>query len=179
MENVLFGMKNSMSKLVVAWDLDGTLIDSSHRATFKENGDFNLEAWIEDCTKENIFKDSLLPLSDLYFEFKKTGFTQICVTARQMTQHDFDYLKANGLEFDMILHRQNSNELDQVLKDKKLNEYFSQRGYLPFMAFDDKEDNLKIFDKYGFRTFQAIYMNEKLNSSSYEEISEIKPSFFS
>jgi len=158
-----------IERLVIAWDLDGTLIDSSHRATFID-GEFCLKSWIKDCTEENIMNDSLLPLYEVYQEYKKTGFTQICVTARAMNKEDFDYLAKHGIEFDLILHRKDSQELDEVLKDRKLKEYFSDTGRIPFMAYDDKEENLEIFDQYGFRTFQAKYLNEIMKKDSYSEI---------
>lgn len=165
-----------MEKLVIAWDLDGTLIDSSHRTAYMEDGSYNIENWKNKSIPEYINKDSLLPLSEMYFEFKKTGFTQICVTARDMTSYDFDYLKNKGLEFSLVLHRKDSEELDYVLKDKKLQDFFKEKGRIPFMAFDDKDANLDVFDKYGFRTFHAVYMNDKLKKDSFEEIE--KPSYF-
>lgn len=167
-----------MEKLVIAWDLDGTLIDSSHRSIFStHNADVALKHWKENCIEEQINKDVLLPLSQMYFEFKKTGFTQICVTARDMNEFDFKYLKDHGLEFALILHRKDSQELDSVLKDKKLQDFFNEKGRIPFMAFDDKQDNLNIFDKYGFRTFQAVYMNHKLQKDSFNDI-KVKPGQF-
>ena len=42
------------------FDLDDTVIDSSHRATLK-GFDLDLDAWKRDSTYENIMKDSLLP----------------------------------------------------------------------------------------------------------------------
>ena len=168
-----------MEKLVIAWDLDGTLIDSTHRVKFKEDGEFDLEEWIKSSEdKDSVFKDTLLPLSNVYFEFAKSGFTQICVTARNMTDIDFEYLSSNGLYFDMILHRGDSLELDEELKSRKLQNFLKAKGRIPFMAFDDKEENLKIFDNYGFRTFQAIYMNEKLKKDSFSDIKDVKPSLF-
>lgn len=165
-----------MEKLVIAWDLDGTLISAMHRARRKENGEFDIEYWLENSTEELIAKDILLPLVDLYKEFKKTGFTQICVTARRMNQFDFKYLKDNGLEFAKILHRKNSEELDSVLKDINLNKYFEQNSMIPFMAFDDKLENLKVFDKYGFRVFNANYMNAKLQADNIKDLKN--PSYF-
>jgi len=169
MNNILVQNKNPMSKLVVAWDLDGTLFDSQHRVKI-EDGKFDLDYWIANCTEEQIHKDKLLPLTDLFKEYSKTGFTQICVTARVINEHDLSFFKKHGFEFDMILHRSTSSELDQILKSRKLNEYFSQNEMIPFMAFDDKQENLEVFDKFGFRTFHAEYMNEKLETGSYQEM---------
>ena len=44
------------------YDLDGTIIDSSHRARHDENGKLDLDHWKRNNTKENIFKDDLLPM---------------------------------------------------------------------------------------------------------------------
>jgi hypothetical protein len=124
-----------------------------------------------------IFKDKFLPLMSVFREFQKTGFTQICVTARDMTEWDFEFLKAHDMNFELILHRENSLELDEILKDKKLQEFFSSKGRIPFQAYDDKNENLEIFDKHGFRTFQASYLNKVMSLDSYNEI-KFKPSQF-
>jgi len=81
------------------------------------------------------------------------------------------------MNFKMILHRKNSLELDEVLKDQRLQDFFKDEGRIPFQAYDDKQENLEIFDKYGFRTFQAKYLNEVLKKNSYSEI-DVKPSHF-
>lgn len=153
-----------MQQLINIFDLDSTLIDSTHR--MNKDGDatigVDLNYWIENNTPENVMKDTLLPLSELLKEFKKTNFTNIAVTARIMSAHDFDFLEMHGLHFHMILHRENSIELDHILKEKKLQELFANENYIPFLAFDDKEDNLEIFKQFGFKCFNAIDFNNKL-----------------
>jgi len=168
---------NIVSKLVIAWDLDGTLIDSLHRVSYKNNGEFDLNYWIEHSTEEYIMKDSLMPLSALFYEFQKTGFKQICVTARDLNESDFKFFKKHNLNFDMILHREDSKELDDILKSKKLKSYLEEEGRIPFLAFDDKQENLEVFDKFSFRTMHARYLNEKLLRNSFEEL-DFKPSSF-
>lgn len=160
---------NNLDKLVIAWDLDGTLIDSSHRCNITE-GKFNLNYWIDHSTEEFIMKDKLLPLSDIFYEFQKTGFTQICVTARVLNNADYAFFKKHNLNFKLFLHRENSNDLDSILKSQKLKDLFQFNNYVPFMAYDDKEENLVVFDKYGFRTFQALYMNKKLEINNYKDL---------
>lgn len=157
-----------MKQLINIFDLDATLIDSSHR--INESGDklkgVDLNFWIENNTRDNILKDSLLPLVNLFNEFKKTNFTNIAVTARAMTEADFEFLDTHGLHFNMVLHRENSLDLDHVLKEKKLQELFSNEHYIPFLAFDDKNDNLDVFSKFGFKCFNAIEMNELLSQGT-------------
>lgn len=165
-----------LNKLVIAWDLDGTLINSNHRARMVDDK-FDLDFWKENQVRDMIMKDSLLPLCELFYEYQKTGFTQICVTARKMIEADFEFLEKHNLKFEMVLHRQDSIELDAILKNKKLKEYFEEKQLIPFQAFDDKQDNLEIFDSFGFRTFHAVYMNEKLKAKKYSEF-ELTPGVF-
>jgi len=156
-----------MQQFVNIFDLDCTLIDSSHR--INSEGDYtqglDLDYWIDNCVEEQIMKDKLLPLVDLFNEFKKTDFTNIAVTAREMNIYDFEFLKKHGLHFDVVLHRENSNELDHVLKEQKLEELFSSGKYFPFLAFDDKEDNLKVFRKFGFKCFNALDFNKQMSGN--------------
>ena len=154
----------NLSNLVIAWDLDATLIDSSQRHRYNENGDFDLDYWIEHAHKEEyVNKDTLLPLFGVYDSFRRAGYSQICVTARVMSPADYKYLEDHGLYFDKILHRGDSLELDHLLKSKSLQDYFNADGKIPFMAFDDKQENLEVFDKFGFRTFHAEYLNRKIS----------------
>lgn len=153
-----------MRQAVIAFDLDMTLIDSSHR--LNKDGDpsyVDLEYWRMNSYYEKIMDDKLLPLSEMYFEFKKTNYTLIAVTARTMRLADFQFLEKFGLDFKFIFHREDSDELDHVLKDKKLKEFFASGHYVPFLAFDDKEDNLKIFEEHGFKAINAVELNAALS----------------
>ena len=168
MNNVVFSMK----RLVIAVDLDGTIIDSSHRVRFLPNGDFDLSYWVENSTSEMIDKDKLLPIASVVKEFMKTGFTVIGVTARIMSDADFKFLKKHDLNFELVLHREDSLELDSLLKSKRLQEYFRKSNKLPFIAIDDSQANLEVFDRFGFRTFHARYLNSKLLCGGLEELQE-------
>ena len=153
-------------RFVNVFDLDFTLIDSEHR--YNKYGDANkgldLDYWLDHSTEKYIMKDKLLPLTKIYFEFKKTNFINIAVTARTMSNADYKFLKENDLHFDMILHRENSQDLDHVLKEKRLDKLFKETDLKPFLAFDDKEENLEIFKKFGFSCMNAVKMNEVLST---------------
>lgn len=48
------------------WDLDGTVVDSSHRYhTLPHSQDIDLPRWIMNNTRANIEQDKLLPLARL------------------------------------------------------------------------------------------------------------------
>ena len=102
----------------------------------------------------------------------KTGFTVIGVTARIMSDADFQFLKKHDLNFELVLHREDSLELDSLLKSKRLQEYFKKSNKLPFIAIDDSQANLEVFDRFGFRTFHAKYLNSKLLCGGLEELQE-------
>ena len=48
---------NFVNPKICIYDLDGTIIDSSHRTKYMENGELDLANWKANNTKENIFKD--------------------------------------------------------------------------------------------------------------------------
>lgn len=166
-----------LKKMVMAWDLDGTLLDSSHRISFKKDGSFDLDYWVKHSHLAK--QDTLLPLYHMYKEFEKTGFSQIAVTARVMGDADWETLMQYKLNFDLVLHRGGSQDPDGELKKKSLTDYLGRDGKIPFLAFDDKEENLKVFDEFGFRTMNAGFLNKKIAASSYEEIKGLKASMFS
>jgi phosphoglycolate phosphatase-like HAD superfamily hydrolase len=140
---------------VVAFDLDGTLIDSSHRY----NGCLN--HWIKNSVREHIMNDSLLPLVDFYHLVRESGVKVIAVTAREMKPDDYYFLTYHGIVFDHILHREDYVGPDFALKDIRLSEFFSNFNYQPLVAFDDKPENLKVFEKHGFKVYNAEDINKE------------------
>jgi hypothetical protein len=166
-----------MKRLVNIFDLDCTLIDSIHR--INEFGDvslgFDYDHWLN-VTREQIMKDSLLPLVEIFYEFKKTEFTNISITARTMRELDYEFLEKHNLHFDMILHRGDSDEPDHILKENKLKELFKNNDYIPFLAFDDRTSNIIMFEQFGFKCFDALEFNKRLNGKtvSFAEFRMIK-----
>ena len=53
--------------MIAVFDLDGTVLDSSHRALINEKGGINIKEW-RSHTAEQILNDSELPLAD-YMRF--------------------------------------------------------------------------------------------------------------
>ena len=62
-----------MKKKIAIFDLDGTVIDSSHRTPNKPDGTLDLEGYFELRTRKNIFKDTLLPLAEKMKEMYAAG----------------------------------------------------------------------------------------------------------
>ena len=81
------------------FDLDETVIDSSHR-----QGE-TLEDWIALNTRDNILKDTLLPLADQMKAAYHNGDVVTVCTSRVLSAHDFESFRSLGLRFDNLLAR--------------------------------------------------------------------------
>jgi hypothetical protein len=155
------------------WDLDGTVIDSSHRYSTLENGDIDLPKWIADNTRENIEQDKLLPLARLMRSNYRQGDIVIINTARVLGVWDHCFLAENGIKAQFILSRAiGDNRGDAELKRQKLFALFADLK-VPFARwskaatfYDDNQGVLNMAEKLGIRTRNAVQLNFKLKRAS-------------
>lgn len=84
-----------MVKEIHIYDMDGTLVDSSHRYRLLPGvNKIDLAHWIENCVPEKIAQDSLLPLAVQYQEqLKNPEVYTVIATARVIEQADMEYIK--------------------------------------------------------------------------------------
>jgi phosphoglycolate phosphatase-like HAD superfamily hydrolase len=149
------------------FDLDHTVIDSSHRQSTLPCGSLDLAHWIENNTPEKIAKDTLLPLADIWKNAKKSGATIGVCTARVLQDADYEFLADNGLEFDFILSRpMGDNTGDAELKKRLLTEYaqYEKQSLPQFVRgiqafFDDNKSVLKMLKSIGVKTYDALEIN--------------------
>jgi len=131
------------------YDLDGTVIDSSHRRRFDTEGNLRLSYWKSHNTREDIFGDSLLPLAKHMKTKMLSNIVLIC-TARNISQDDLDFLENNGLRYDHIISRPKGvNTEDHILKYHQLKKFLVQNPYLPKrkIMYDDSMENLQEISK--------------------------------
>lgn len=83
--------------LTLIFDLDETVINSSHRTPNNEDGTLNLQAYIALHTPENVAKDTLLPLAIVMRKAIEQGYKVAILTARDMAACDYEFLKAKGI----------------------------------------------------------------------------------
>ena len=127
-------------KNITIFDLDGTIIDSSHRQATLADGTLNLPKWIENSTPEKIFGDTVLPLATQVRRRQKAGDYVMVCTARNMQDADFEFLQNEGICPDKIISRPKGNmEADGVLKAKQLNSFLSLKQFQKAskIMFDD------------------------------------------
>jgi hypothetical protein len=155
------------------WDLDGTVIDSSHRYSTLANGDIDLPRWIADNTRANIEQDTLFPLARLMHSNYRQGDIVIINTARVLGVWDHCFLAENGIKAQFILSRAlGDNRGDAELKRQKLFALFADLK-VPFARwskastfYDDNLGVLAMAEKLGIRTRNAVQLNFKLKRAS-------------
>tara|TARA_R100000008_G_C3583251_1_gene170140 strand:+ start:211 stop:750 length:540 start_codon:yes stop_codon:yes gene_type:complete len=138
-------------KKVVVFDLDGTVIDSTHRTPNNPDGTLDLQGYYKNRTRENIFKDTLLPLADLMREkFKSGQYHVVICTAREIDDDDLDFLAYNDLPFHEILDRNNCRKKyhwglpDPEYKTKQLKKY----KHTEYTFYDDAKPTIELFEQY-------------------------------
>lgn len=157
------------------FDLDMTLIDSSHRQLTREDGSIDIAHWRANSTREKIMQDTLLPLAnELRFSLNSLPDVLAC-TSRVMTRADFEYLRVHGLRFDTVLHRGSENNTLSCgeHKERELRAYFAEndtgeRTFRQFarrsIVFDDSKRVLAHLKGLGFRCYDAVSINERLSA---------------
>ena len=170
----------SNKKTVHIFDLDLTIIDSSHRtgATVAE--------YRKNQTHQNIMKDSLLPLAFTMRLLMDKGETVAIVTSRHMIKSDYIFLRQNGLRPTIICSRDKAHKLgldgarEMVALDcgeykrrwfKALKARFDPTSY-DFIMYDDHQGVLAVAQQEGFKAMDAIKLNELLAFAYAEGLEE-------
>jgi len=152
----------------VIFDLDGTVIDSSHRQNTLPDGSLNLEHWLENNTHEKIMADSLLPLAASMKAIKAAGHTVIICTARSPHPSNHIFLEEQGLGHDVFLSRgENDMRGDAQLKIDLLEDYFKSEGFTcaaeaNAIMFDDNLKVIAAMLSIGITCFNATKQNRRL-----------------
>ena len=151
------------------FDLDHTVIDSSHRQLTKADGSLDLAHWIENNTPQKIAADKLLPLADTMRQRIAQGREVIICTARVMGEHDYQFLKDHGLFVPVILSRpMGDSSPDWMLKERLLRQYASDTGRswarfcLSAVMYDDNESVVKMAYLNNIDAYNAIELNKSM-----------------
>lgn len=92
-------------KNVTIFDLDETVINSLHRTPNNPDGSLNLAKYLELQNRENIFKDTLLPIAQIMRARFVAGDFIVILTARGMSAADYEFLETMELPYHLILSR--------------------------------------------------------------------------
>ena len=149
------------------FDLDHTVIDSSHRQLTKADGSLDLTHWRENCTHEKIMGDTLLPLARTMQDAINNGQNVIICTARVLGRSDIIFLAKHGLLASVILSRPEGDTTpDAELKTRLLRQHcqkvgitwarFTRSAYM----FDDNVNVLAEMKSHGITALNAIKINQ-------------------
>jgi hypothetical protein len=160
--------------MIVIFDLDHTVIDSSHRQLTRKDGTLDLDNWRANCTQDKIMADTLLPLANLFQQLVIDSYHEIVIcTARCLGEYDLDFLRLNGLNAHVILSRPIGCMLgDADLKEMLLTEYALEtaRTWANFSSdaviYDDNDQVLSRCSKLGIMTKNALKLNQKMGKKA-------------
>ena len=117
-------------------------------------------------TRENIFKDTLLPLAKEMKRAIARGDFVVVATARNMTKADFDFLEENGIKPNIVLSRSDNeaNKPDADLKFNKLVRLFNLKQFQNSqkIMFDDNKSVLSKMRENGLVALNSIKVNKRL-----------------
>ena len=155
--------------MIKIFDLDGTVIDSSHRQQHSEGGTLSLSHWKANSTRELIMRDKALPLArQMRLAYKRGDIVIVC-TARTMSEYDHASLDRLGLRYHAIVSRPEGNTLpDSALKLYGLLGLCGENG-LDWQKFCAKavmyDDNLSVIEGLtaeGIRVYNSTILNREL-----------------
>ena len=148
------------------FDLDGTVIDSSHRL-----GD-SLDDWRRMNTPANVAKDQPLPLLDQMRDAIADDLDVIICTSRVMAGRDFRWLNDHGIRGVTILCRDvNDDRLCGFFKLHLLKDYADSIGYTwarfcqTSIMFDDSIDVQNTLKSVGLRVIDPVNYNLNIRTA--------------
>ncbi len=169
--------------MIFIFDLDGTVIDTSHRYRDLPCGKIDLEYWFANSTPEMVARDSLLPLASVMRTRYAEGHTVVICTARDFEPNPkvpianpgavyTQFLADNDLPYHFLLNRNlvgadHETYSDGDLKTKLLNDWAAREG-LPIHWRDDAimfDDNMTVIRKMfadGLWCINAVRRNKRM-----------------
>ena len=156
------------------FDLDHTIVDSSHRQATRPDGSLDLDHWRENSTAKLIERDTLLPLAHEWRKIQKRQGAKIIVcTARVMGPADYFYFGSRGLFAEtMISRREGDRTADDLLKLRGLKRYAAEQGMswkrfcANAMMFDDNKNVINTLANNGLMIHNALEINEALGGAA-------------
>ena len=142
---------------VAIYDMDGTIVDSSHRyrtITDESGTRIDLDFWREN--EYLAMNDSLLPMAEQYrLDLADSSTYVIIATARVMNEPDWKFVKEILGEPDYFISRpKNSNISGKTLKINGLAKFFNLLNFknAEFVFYEDNISYLKaVCDRFNIR----------------------------
>ena len=149
------------------FDLDGTVIDSTHR-----QGDGSLDDWHRLNTAKNVALDSPLPLLDQMRDAIADDLDVIVCTSRVMAGRDFRWLDDHGIRgIDVLCRAPSDNRTCGFFKLQLLHNYARSIGYTwarfaqTSLMFDDDKGVQDTLRSVGLRVIDPVNYNLNIRTA--------------
>jgi hypothetical protein len=144
------------------FDLDGTVIDSSHRRQYNADGTLNLNAW-RACSRETIMRDSLLPLASVMRELIASNKMVAICTSRVLNETDWEYLEMHQILPRIIISRiEGDTTPDAEFKTRELKWSFNALTLRQSQMWEDMPEIRASVSKLGILAIDPIPFNKVL-----------------
>ena len=151
-----------MLKTLNIFDLDGTVIDSSHRRQYNADGTLNISAWRK-CTRDMIMRDSLLPLASVMRELIASNKMVAICTARVLGKADWEYLEMHQILPRIIISRiEGDTTPDAEFKPRQLQWSFGAGLLMQSQMWEDMPEIRASVSKLGILAIDPIPFNKVL-----------------
>lgn len=153
--------------MLYVFDLDETIINSSHRTPNHPDGTLNLEAYKRLHTPENVAKDTLLPLVETLRRLYSEGHYIAILTARDMKDCDYQFLQDHNIPYHKIMSRDQCKTLEHYqmrdgdYKRRWLQPLLNLKQFKSAVMFDDAAPVKTTLRKY-LPVLCARRVNERL-----------------
>lgn len=154
----------STIRKVSIYDMDGTIVDSSHRyRTIESNGIQKIDLQYWRANEYRAMDDGLLPLADQYMnEIRDPSVYVIIATARVMHAPDWQFVRDILGEPDYFISRQDGDiRSGSVLKINGLQKFFNLKQFrnIDAVFYEDNTQYLKaVCDHFNIR---GVYIPSK------------------
>jgi len=137
------------------YDMDGVLVDTSHRYRNLPNGSIDLDYWLTNNTPEKVAQDTLLPLAKQYkADLLNPAIYVVICTARAALAHDYDFIRNRlGWPNKIICRPVGNMEPDAVLKRRGLCRLLNLKQFQNIVRvfWDDNKKNLDAVKDLGLK----------------------------
>lgn len=147
--------------MLVAFDLDGTLCDLTHRLHYirNEEGTKNWDAFFEACDKDMPIFEIMELCNDLIDRGNKVIFVsgRNSVVREKTAQWLLQYVSFSYKRINQVLYMRSQNDRrpDYLVKHDLLVRIMADYGKKPELIFDDRQQVVDMFRKEGIRVCQV------------------------
>lgn len=133
-------------QIIPVWDLDGVLLDASHRIDLRPDGSLDLDKYRANTTHDNVMKDRNLPLMSVIHALNELERPYYVATARVLCQHSQALLRQRAIRPVAAISRGETDyRKDWDLKVAGIHNTFSINQFKDILLIDDCPSNCDSF----------------------------------